>query len=536
MANVAELAADIKLNGAKDAAKEVDYLIRELGFLGNVLSGVGKAFSWGIGYLKQGEAIALNYARAIDNVTFSNDLSINAIQRIEQAMSQYGKTTEDFTAVYNRLQNKMWEWKRNPMSQQESEAFTLLEIAPGSYNDPLELLDAISSRLENIRDKGKKNAIMSALGITPDYQYVYEQHAFNVKNNLNQTEEEKKNLLELKRSADILDNTFSRLKMKLGTKWAVDWGMDLTRETQRVVDKMNDAADAANGFWDAVLGVGKVGVDEFDNIFNVTPIGRWIEKWESVAKAGATGDVKKLFPYLFNSFFDFYKSKNSSTTAPVNGASAQNGEYIIQRLMKEKGYTRTSATAIVGNLFHESAGLNPLAVGDNGTSFGIAQWHDGRDAKRWSELVAFSKANGKDYRTLEAQVDFLIYELGKQQYAKTLSPDKLNRLSLRDATQLFEEDFENPKEPEKSLPHRYNAAVNLLDNAYQADRFTDMAQNAVVSESTRNVAYNNNVSMVINADQADQGLVVGSVRKALENVLNTTSIQFDETYGVLKNG
>ncbi|MBK7860243.1 MAG: LysM peptidoglycan-binding domain-containing protein [Archangiaceae bacterium] len=50
-----------------------------------------------------------------------------------------------------------------------------------------------------------------------------------------------------------------------------------------------------------------------------------------------------------------------------------------------KGLTRAQAAGIASNLFYES-GFRPDAVGDGGTSFGIAQWHNGRgDAmKQWT--------------------------------------------------------------------------------------------------------------------------------------------------------
>ena len=51
-----------------------------------------------------------------------------------------------------------------------------------------------------------------------------------------------------------------------------------------------------------------------------------------------------------------------------------------------KGLSRAQAAGIAGNLLYES-GFNPSAVGDGGTSFGIAQWHQGRGAamKQWTK-------------------------------------------------------------------------------------------------------------------------------------------------------
>lgn len=71
-----------------------------------------------------------------------------------------------------------------------------------------------------------------------------------------------------------------------------------------------------------------------------------------------------------------------------------------------KGLTKAQAAGIAGNLLHES-GFNPSAVGDGGTSFGIAQWHNGRgDAmKRWTQ------ANGYSSTSFRGQLEYLWHEL-----------------------------------------------------------------------------------------------------------------------------
>ncbi|MBE2250732.1 MAG: LysM peptidoglycan-binding domain-containing protein [Myxococcus sp.] len=75
-----------------------------------------------------------------------------------------------------------------------------------------------------------------------------------------------------------------------------------------------------------------------------------------------------------------------------------------------KGLTRAQAAGIAGNLQHES-GFNPSAVGDGGTSFGIAQWHNGRgDAmKRWTA------ANGYSSTSFRGQLEFLWHELNNSE-------------------------------------------------------------------------------------------------------------------------
>lgn len=71
-----------------------------------------------------------------------------------------------------------------------------------------------------------------------------------------------------------------------------------------------------------------------------------------------------------------------------------------------KGLSRAQAAGIAGNLLYES-GFNPSAVGDGGTSFGVAQWHLGRGAamKQWTQ------ANGYSSTSFKGQLEYLWHEL-----------------------------------------------------------------------------------------------------------------------------
>ena len=63
----------------------------------------------------------------------------------------------------------------------------------------------------------------------------------------------------------------------------------------------------------------------------------------------------------------------------------------IASQLADLGYNPTQVAGILGNLQHES-GLDPNVVGDNGTSFGLAQWH----SDRWNALKNFAAKNGTD--------------------------------------------------------------------------------------------------------------------------------------------
>jgi hypothetical protein len=96
-----------------------------------------------------------------------------------------------------------------------------------------------------------------------------------------------------------------------------------------------------------------------------------------------------------------------------------------------RGYTREQAAGIVGNLVHESGGLNVKSRnpgdGSDGTdSIGIAQWN----STRASNLKAFAAAQGKDWHDLGVQLAFVDHELNtsysgvKQKLLAAKSPDE----------------------------------------------------------------------------------------------------------------
>lgn len=76
----------------------------------------------------------------------------------------------------------------------------------------------------------------------------------------------------------------------------------------------------------------------------------------------------------------------------------------LQRL----GWKPHQVQGILGNLAAESGvKLNTNAVGDNGTSFGIAQWR----GPRYDALRAFAGRQNADPSDLRTQLDFLNHEL-----------------------------------------------------------------------------------------------------------------------------
>jgi len=131
--------------------------------------------------------------------------------------------------------------------------------------------------------------------------------------------------------------------------------------------------------------------------------------------------------------------------------------YVMQKL-QSLGYNPIAAAAITGNLAHESS-LNPTAKGDNGTSYGIAQWHN----DRWANMVRWTQQNGLNANSLDGQIAFLDHEL-KTKYAGVYSQLK-NASDLKQATAAFTMGFENPAHGETGNPGTYHGWGSRLGHA-----------------------------------------------------------------------
>ena len=117
-------------------------------------------------------------------------------------------------------------------------------------------------------------------------------------------------------------------------------------------------------------------------------------------------------------------------------ATGERSKYIQQKLMS-MGFTASAAAGVVGNLVQES-GLRTDAIGDNGTSGGLAQWHN----ERWEALKRFAAARGKDWTDLDTQIEFLAEEM-RTSYADTYA--KMQNAELPEiAGQIMTDEYERP--------------------------------------------------------------------------------------------
>lgn len=121
---------------------------------------------------------------------------------------------------------------------------------------------------------------------------------------------------------------------------------------------------------------------------------------------------------------------------------------------QSKGLSVHAAAGIVGNLIHESGGLNTTIKGDGGKAFGIAQWHPDRQ----KGLKALAKSRGTDISDFDTQLEYVWQELNTG-YKKALN-GLLNSRNVEEATTVFMKDFEKPGTPH--LTQRIKHAKSLL--------------------------------------------------------------------------
>lgn len=145
---------------------------------------------------------------------------------------------------------------------------------------------------------------------------------------------------------------------------------------------------------------------------------------------------------------------NVSTTQNID----ETAKKIIQYLKDKLGLTQEQASGVAGNLYVESAGFNLSAEGDNGTSFGLAQWHNERKE-------ALFKRSGTRTPTLEQQLDYLVYELNSTEKGA------LNALkqatSVKDSAYVFAKKFERPATGSDGLPLHFDRRWGYAENFYK---------------------------------------------------------------------
>ncbi len=138
-------------------------------------------------------------------------------------------------------------------------------------------------------------------------------------------------------------------------------------------------------------------------------------------------------------------------------AVGQNEAQIAAFLSEKMGLNRAAVSGILANIEWES-GFDPTILGDNGTSYGICQWHN----SRWDRMKDFCKSRGYKWEGLEGQLWYLKYEL-EEIYPSILSYIKSvpeTAQGAYDAAYYWCKNFERPADTENMSQKRGTLAKN----------------------------------------------------------------------------
>lgn len=150
--------------------------------------------------------------------------------------------------------------------------------------------------------------------------------------------------------------------------------------------------------------------------------------------------------------------------AVAEDTSSSTKQEIYRYLSEDMGFPTAAVCGIMANMEHES-GFRPNAVGDNGTSFGLCQWHNGR----FDDLKSFCLITDMDYASVEGQLLFLRYDLG-QKYSKLFSSLRNIENSPEGAYQsayLWCIEYERPANMYEQANNRGNTAKNKYWYRYE---------------------------------------------------------------------
>lgn len=184
----------------------------------------------------------------------------------------------------------------------------------------------------------------------------------------------------------------------------------------------------------------------------------------SEKKKSSSSDLKNSPFYVGNNLPRKKDSDSESSSESVEGnytrVSGTEASKKITNFLLDKGLSKHAVAGIVGNLYAESK-FDTSVLGDGKTSGGIAQWH----ADRFANLKQFASQNGKDWRDLDLQLNFLWYELTTK-YSSVLN--KLQKAnSAEKAAEIWGHDYEVFSGHENFNHERYKDRRNYAKQFYK---------------------------------------------------------------------
>lgn len=190
-------------------------------------------------------------------------------------------------------------------------------------------------------------------------------------------------------------------------------------------------------------------------------------------KGGGFGDVvnvaSKIIPFFLKDGGvvprQGYQTVGRVSGNEDGGDAEQPVRQYFDYLTKEKGYEPHVAAGILGNAYHESSGLQPKIVGDQGKSIGLFQFHEKGEQPAFRQ---WATENQRDISDPYAQLDFVHNRL-QGPYAKTLEQMR-SAADPASSTEFFMRGYERPKEATAALDRR-QAYANAIASGEKLPTF-----------------------------------------------------------------
>lgn len=128
----------------------------------------------------------------------------------------------------------------------------------------------------------------------------------------------------------------------------------------------------------------------------------YIPQWDE--NTYVLADTTEL-PYVLAERSESAADTQDSIRSKQAAASA-NASTIFEFFIKKMGYNAAAASGVLANIKAES-NFNPNCYGDNGTSYGICQWHN----ERFTALKKWCGSNGYSWTSMTGQLNYLKKEL-----------------------------------------------------------------------------------------------------------------------------
>ena len=160
--------------------------------------------------------------------------------------------------------------------------------------------------------------------------------------------------------------------------------------------------------------------------------------------------------FSFDRFRMLTPQERYEATQPVNLGERSQKAF---QFFRGQGWTPAQAAGIVGNLIHESVGLNTGARNpgdgrDGSDSIGLAQWNSTRAV----QLKAFAAQNKADWRDFNIQLAFVQHELNT---TETRARDRLKEAKTpREAAAIIGETFLRPAGSGQGTPETMHGWKN----------------------------------------------------------------------------